>query len=102
MPSKQVNQTITTIAAVDAQYTIDVADNHDDGTNHPGCAYVNVKLRDGEYQTVWLQNVTRNGSGVVTGKVPAPGGPLTGAELTTLRASLTKIFNAAATAAGYT
>lgn len=107
MASKTINQIITTVLPADAQYTIDIADNHDTGNNHPGCAFASVKLRDGEIQHVWLQHVTRGdvdpdtGRAPVTGKVVAVNGPLSGAELTSLRSILLKVFNKAASDAGY-
>jgi len=82
-----------------------VSDSQDDGTNHPRCLFATVTLRDGENQTVWLQQVTRsatpdeNGKYPVTGRVP---NLLTGAQLTTLRNLLVAIFNQAALDAGYT
>lgn len=99
MPTKTINQTISTILAADAQYTVDIADNNPNGA-HPGCAYVLVKLRDGEYQTVWLQNATRDVDGAPTG-AKINSGVLTAAELTSLRAILTKVFNKATADAGY-
>lgn len=100
--TKTINQIVSTVEAVNAQILIDISDDHDTGDNHPGCAFATVRLRDGEFQTVWLQHVTRDASGNITGRVPAPGGPLTGTELTTIRSLLGKVFNSAATAAGYT
>lgn len=101
MATKTVSETLVTRIAADARYMIDVSDEKDDGPgDNPRCAYAVVELRDGENQMVWLQQVTRDAGGVVTGRTPI--GVLTGPELVTLRGLLGKIFNKAATDAGYT
>lgn len=99
MATKTINEVRTTVAAADAHIMFDVSDNYDSGDNHPRCLYVEVTLRDGENQTVWLQQVTRDGDGNVTGRVP---NLLTSAQLTTLRGLLKTIFDQAALDAGYT
>lgn len=101
MPTRTINEVRFTVAAADARFTIDISDSKDDGPgDNPRCAYVSVALRDGEIQTVWLQQVTRDAEGVVTGRVST--GVLTGAQLNVLRGMLTAMFNKAAQDAGYT
>lgn len=104
MPTKTINQVVTSVAAAQARITFDISDNHDDGTTHPACLFAEVRLRDTEVQFIWLENVTRAGAPVegivpITGRVPVNG--YTAPQIASIKTTLLGIFNKAAAVAGY-
>lgn len=86
--------------AAEASYRYFLSDAKDDGPgDHPLCLCCEVTLHPSDVQSVFLENVTRDGTGRITGRVPVA--PFTLAQINGIRTGSAAVHAVAAAAAGY-
>lgn len=93
---KAVHTTRDAHPATDARYEYFLSD---DAAEHPRCLCARVHVSGEDVVELYLQHVTRDGDGKVTGRIPAA--PFTGPQLVAVRNACGAVFAVAAAKAGY-